>query len=476
MPQRQKQAAQGRVGQVVGGKYHLLEVLGTGGMGMVYRAQNTWTRGLVAVKLLRPEFSADQDAVGRFLREAQAVAQLTHPNIIQVLDLGEDPDEDCLFMVQELLQGQSLKARLDQKGRLRPEEALDLVVPVMAGLVVAHSRGIVHRDLKPENIFLARTPAGHTLPKVLDFGISKVEAELTDYAQKTEAGVAVGTPVYMSPEQFEGAPDIDGRTDVWSMGVVLYELLSGSLPFGGGNLVALAARVAHGECRPLGEVAPALSGALAEVVHRALRPDRRTRLATMREFVDSLISVALVDGTDLLVRHKSALIHRSAELASTLGRSGTTSETLTAIDAPAAPDANDERTLDDDEAAKVPMHLIRQAAGVDPLGQTELQARDTPRDPPPGPETADGTDERAGPAADSGPVSWSSEIPTAPRPAAPELSGQRTMAVAHSSEEPAAGRQTAAVAPPGPRRSTVKLALLVAIAMAGIAIALWLAH
>jgi len=161
------------VGRFIGNKYRLLRLIGRGGMGAVYEAENTWTHRRVALKLLRPEYARDADAVRRFMREAQSASRIAHPNIVDILDLGQHEGDGGLFMVQELLVGEDLRRRLRSRKRLSPAEALQVLVPVVAALAAAHLRGIVHRDLKPENIFLCRTPAGDEVPKLIDFGIAK---------------------------------------------------------------------------------------------------------------------------------------------------------------------------------------------------------------------------------------------------------------------------------------------------------------
>jgi serine/threonine-protein kinase len=158
---------------VIGEKYKVARLLGEGGMGAVYEAENTWTRRRVAVKVMRPEFARDPEASQRFLREAQSAAQIDHPNVVSVLDMGRDATTKALFIVQEYLVGCELRALLDEKGAMPPEQALELMLPVIDGLVAAHALGVVHRDLKPENIFLVQSRTGRTVPKLIDFGIAK---------------------------------------------------------------------------------------------------------------------------------------------------------------------------------------------------------------------------------------------------------------------------------------------------------------
>jgi serine/threonine protein kinase len=188
---------------LLGEKYKVSRLLGEGGMGAVYEAENTWTRRRVAIKVMRPEFARDAEATQRFLREAQSAAQIDHPNVVSVLDLGRDAASGSLFIVQEFLVGKELRALIDARGALPTEEALALILPVVDGLVAAHALGVVHRDLKPENIFLAEARTGRVVPKLIDFGIAKA-LRPRENEFRTVIGQAMGTPAYMSPEQARG--------------------------------------------------------------------------------------------------------------------------------------------------------------------------------------------------------------------------------------------------------------------------------
>ncbi len=287
-------------GSVIGGKYRVERLLGSGGMGAVYEAVNTWTDRRVAVKLLHREYAKKPEIVGRFLREAKAATAVTHPNIVDVLDMGEDRDAGGLFIVQEFLEGKDLARRIGEEPALGTREGLTLMVPVMSALVAAHRLGIVHRDIKPENIFLTTNARGVTVPKVIDFGISKVLDAAGDARAKTQTGVAIGTPQYMSPEQARGRPDIDGRSDIWSVGVVLYELVAGRLPFDAPNYNLLIVSILTTPAPPLADVAPGVSTELAAVIHRALETDPAARYASMAEFLEALLACPLDDGQPLV--------------------------------------------------------------------------------------------------------------------------------------------------------------------------------
>ena len=208
-------------------KYLLEELIGSGGMGDVYRALNTVIGRAVAVKVLRAEHAENAQVVERFLREARAANLVRHPNVVDVLDVGNEPGR-APFIVQELLEGEDLAQLVERRGGKLPlAEVVDLLGPVIDAVAEAHARGVIHRDIKPENVFLSRSARG-LVPKLLDFGISKVRAS---DLRATEAGVMLGTPGYMPPEQVRGARDADPRSDVWALGVMLFELIAGRMPF-----------------------------------------------------------------------------------------------------------------------------------------------------------------------------------------------------------------------------------------------------
>ncbi len=260
-------------------------------MGAVYEAEHTEIGTRIAIKVLRSEHVLNPNVVRRFQQEARSTAKIGHPNIVAVLDLDRDSD-GTLFMVQELLSGMDLATHLRTNGALSPTLAVRLCVPVCSALAAAHERGVLHRDLKPANIFLARAPGGAVTPKVIDFGVAKV-LEGT-YAGQTTDGTIMGTLAYMSPEQLLGDPGIDGRTDVWAMGVVLYELLSGVLPFAAPtemNIAALAqfaTRVNSEAPPPIESIVTALPSELSGIVRRALALRREDRFATMTDLHDAL--------------------------------------------------------------------------------------------------------------------------------------------------------------------------------------------
>lgn len=265
-------------------------------MGEVYEALNRNTGRRVAIKTLHGQAVGRPDEVARFIREARVVTRIEHPNVVQVLDLDVDPSNETPYIVQELLTGESLEAEL--KGapgrKLSPSEALRIAEPVVSALVAAHELGVVHRDLKPANIFLAVGAAGEPTPKVIDFGIAKLLTPEPGDATRTQTGALIGSPAYMSPEQACGAQDIDALTDVWSMGVVLYQMLSGRLPYEGGNAHMCIGMLQTQEPTPLRERAPRADGVstvtptfIPNHAHAANAvPAPRTDVATPADEVD----------------------------------------------------------------------------------------------------------------------------------------------------------------------------------------------
>ena len=291
----QSTQARWSVGMLVGGKYALLRVLGQGGFASVYEAENTWTGRRVAIKVLHALDARFHEGAGRFMREARVTAQLAHPHVVDILDMGEEASDGSLYIVQELLQGRTLRTLLKSRRRLSPREAVDVLLPVADALVAAHERGVVHRDIKPENIFLVDRTDGHSVPKLIDFGVSKVFDDSLLRAGgtvETLAGTLVGTPEYMSPEQCLGDAEIDARTDVWALGVVLYEALSGRCPFEGTSVVRVLTRIASQSPAPLAHIAKDVPEALRALVHRALERDRERRFPTMQDMRDALVEVA----------------------------------------------------------------------------------------------------------------------------------------------------------------------------------------
>ncbi len=260
--------------------YRLEELLGMGGMGVVYRATDLKLGRTVALKLLSPQMAADETAKARFLREARAASALDHPNIGVIHEVGEQDGE--LFIAMAFYEGESLKQRLD-KGRLPLAEGLAVVRQLALGLEAAHQAGIVHRDIKPDNVMLSSTGSA----KILDFGLAKLASELAGRTI-TRAGQGFGTLLYMSPEQLKGET-ADERSDLWSLGVVAYQVFSGVCPFKAESNSATAARILNGEPPPLSNV-PGMPSWLAQLVSRLLRKNPSERPQTATEVLGSLES------------------------------------------------------------------------------------------------------------------------------------------------------------------------------------------
>ncbi len=309
-------------GTVLGGKYRLREPLGEGGMGSVWIADNLAIKGAeVAVKVLHAHFAREPETVQRFKQEAEAAVCIGHPNIVKVFDFGASPDGSP-YMVMERMIGESLAARLEREGRLPADDAVDIVVEVLRALEAAHDKDILHRDMKPENIFLAQ--AGElVMPKILDFGVSKILGDDAERVRMTRTGALVGTPAYMSPEQAMGEATVDLRSDLWAMGVILYELLSGHLPYEGTNYNTVLIRIATGDCTPLESVAPDLPLGLRAIVSRAMARERGQRFASvgaMREALERWRrgddpGVSLVPSAPVATRTSSPHTHAETLLA-----------------------------------------------------------------------------------------------------------------------------------------------------------------
>lgn len=267
------------LGDTVAGKYAIEGILGRGGMGVVYQASHVMTGRRVAIKRMLRERVSDE-ARERFFREAQAVGRIHHPNVIDIYDVGED--DEGLFLVMEFLHGESLGDALE-RFRLSAEDLIYVLMPALRGIHAAHQVNVIHRDLKPDNIFLCRGPDGSAREaKVLDFGISKlVGSDRNKMESLTQAGALIGTPYYMAPEQVMGSKNIDARTDVYALGVILFEGLSGHLPFESSQLAELLVSISTRPPQALDLLQPGLPPTLVEIVHKAIARDPDSRFASV---------------------------------------------------------------------------------------------------------------------------------------------------------------------------------------------------
>ncbi len=314
-------------GDVIGRRYRLIEQLGAGAMGVVWSARNEAIDRRFAIKLMRAGATANASRLQRFFREAKAAGRLRHRTIIEVYDLGRveqlageplDPHVGTPYLVMELLEGAPLDAVIEQVGKLPPATALRIVEIVARGLHVAHQGGIIHRDLKPANLFLHRETADGAevdvsgggpwwrelgagiMPKVLDFGVSKLLDKI-DSSETTE-GTVLGSPAYMSPEQTWGEVDLDGRADVWSLGVVLYKALSGEQPFRANNFHGIMMAINNTAELPLTTRVPGMSPAVSALVHKCLEKERDQRFLSalaLADAIEELLSTHELETIDL---------------------------------------------------------------------------------------------------------------------------------------------------------------------------------
>ncbi len=286
-------AAGVREGQILAGKYRVDKVLGVGGMGIVVAARHIQLDERVALKFLLPGALANAEAVSRFVREARAAVKIKSEHVARVTDVGT-LENGAPYMVMEFLDGGDLAAWLKQRGPLPLEQAVEFVLHACVAVAEAHSLGIVHRDLKPANLFCVRRPDGQLSVKVLDFGISKV----TEAARSSEppgmsftkTSAMMGSPLYMSPEQMQSTKSVDSRSDIWALGVILYELLSGKVPFDGAALTEIAIKAATEPPPPIRGYRPDVPPPLEAVILRCLEKDRQRRYSNVAE-----LAVALAD-------------------------------------------------------------------------------------------------------------------------------------------------------------------------------------
>lgn len=276
------------VGRVIGDKYGVTGLIGEGGMGAVYEAEHLAIGRLVAVKVLHPRHAAKPDASTRLHHEARVAGTIGHPNICEIYDIGR-LDDGSPYLVMERLHGESLAERIQREGWVRHSDLSEIMVQVLSALVVAHEKGIIHRDLKPDNIFLSQRVGMPPIAKLLDFGISKANHIDDTAVGLTKTGMVMGTPYYMAPEQARGDRTLDHRVDLWAVGVVLYEALSGRRPFVARNYNALLVQILTAKHRPLKEVKPEVPTGLCEIVDKALSKMREDRFQTARDFQEQLL-------------------------------------------------------------------------------------------------------------------------------------------------------------------------------------------
>jgi len=281
------------VGQVLAGKYRILRVLGEGGMGVVVEAHDLGLERRVAIKFLQPDFVKHAEAKERFTREARAAAKIQSEHVARVIDVST-LETGAPYMVMEFLEGSDLSQTIETTGKVSIEDTALYVIQACEALAEAHAHGIIHRDLKPANLFLAQQAGGSCKIKVLDFGISKV-LTATDpglLGSLTRTSSMMGSPLYMSPEQMKSARDVDFRTDIWALGVILYEALTGTPPFLGGSIPEISAKILLEDPRPLSEVLPGVPQALSNLTARALSKQPSDRFPNVGELAVALLPFA----------------------------------------------------------------------------------------------------------------------------------------------------------------------------------------
>jgi serine/threonine-protein kinase len=278
-----------RLGDVIDGKYRIDGVLGTGGMAIVLAAHHLQLDDRVAIKLLRPSSLDNPELVMRFRREARAAVKIKGEHAARVIDVGQL--HGTPFMVMEYLHGADLSQWLRRSKRLPVEQAIEFILQTSEALAEAHALGIVHRDLKPANLFVTRRPDRSLCVKVLDFGISKRGPGLAS-SNITQVSALMGSPLYMSPEQIESSKDTDPRSDIWSLGVILYELLSGEPPFNGETMPELIRQIMSASPKPLRALRPDLPASLETVVLKCLQKERGERFESVALFAQALSSFA----------------------------------------------------------------------------------------------------------------------------------------------------------------------------------------
>lgn len=355
-------------GALVAGKYRILEKLGEGGMGSVWLARNEITEREFAIKFLhRPaNHPHSEDQLSRFFQEAKVAGRLRHPSIVEIFDAGtETALGDAAYLVMERLDGMGLDEALDRAGALPLALALEIVSDICRGLALAHDKGIVHRDLKPSNVYLHRVGNGALVPKVLDFGISKVIVEDTTGRQvtgRTRTGAVLGSPLYMSPEQAAGDKRLDARSDVHSLGVMLWECLVGKPPFQSDTYGLLLVEIIQGERPELSKVLQGVPPHVAALVGRAMARNRDERFANAGEMAQAIEDslgklghVPVLSARDGAERFFSLVGDRKASLA----REGTTTTAALEVPTPGpeAPRAAQAKSAERPREAPAPASL-----------------------------------------------------------------------------------------------------------------------
>jgi serine/threonine protein kinase len=308
---REQQSSDALIGTTLGGKYLVRRLIGAGGMGAVYEVEHVFTKRIGALKLLRENFALVPSAAERFIREASAAGRIGNPHIVETMDAGT-LERGAPYMFMEMLDGFPVSKLIETRSRLEIAEALDIVIQAAEALAAAHAAGIVHRDVKPDNLIVCR--AQSPFVKVIDFGISKFAHRLTREHHLTQEGAPLGTPLYMSPEQTIGHKDIDGRTDVYSLAVVLYECVTGRVPFDAETLPALCMQIHQGKFTAASALRSDVPPELDAVISRAMAVDRDQRTPTMAALLQELGALRSgLQGSAMAVATEPEALRRPSE-------------------------------------------------------------------------------------------------------------------------------------------------------------------
>jgi eukaryotic-like serine/threonine-protein kinase len=276
------------VGDIIQEKYRIVRLIGEGGMGAVYEGENVLISRRVAIKVLHGSAAVNPDIVQRFQREAQAAGKIGNDHILEIIDLGKLADGD-LFMVMEYLDGQNLADRIDQSGRLTPQQVYPLLRQLLEGLGAAHGAGIIHRDLKPENVFILKEKAGNKdFVKIIDFGISKFNAMDGSNMGMTATGAVMGTPYYMAPEVAKGVKGADLRSDIYAIGVIMYKAITGDEPFSAETFNELMFKIVLSDLVPARQLVPDLDPAFDSIISKAMAKDVVHRFASCHDMIQAL--------------------------------------------------------------------------------------------------------------------------------------------------------------------------------------------
>ena len=294
-------------GEILAGKYRVVRVVGSGGMGVVVQVVPVDGEGKLALKFLRPSVARDPVAAKRFVREAEAARRVESPHVVTIADVGE-LDSGSPYLVMEYLEGSTLDARLAAGKRLPLEEACDLALQVALGLAAAHATGVIHRDIKPANLYLTAVSEGGETLKIVDFGVSKIlDPEHADGQNLTRTQTALGSPLYMSPEQMRSARTADFRADQWSLGAVLYRMVTGHLPFNAESLPRVCVRVLTGDFEPVVAHCPELPSDFIASVERCLRVSPAQRHGDIADFAAAIAPFAGAQGNERAARCRALL-------------------------------------------------------------------------------------------------------------------------------------------------------------------------